>query len=324
MAQWITCVWFLLSSFQALAVQEKFSYSRPLMGTRFAITCVASNRETADQGAELAFAQAEAVNRVASDYLPESELSQLSRQPVGVPIILSELLFDLLEKARAIAKETQGAYDPTMGPLTRMWRESRQAKRLPSAQQIEAARKSVGWQHFTLEANTRSITLHRKGMVFDLGGIAKGYAADRMLATMRERGIVSAMIAAGGDIRLGAPPPGRDGWRVAVQTFDQKKADEVLTLHDAAVSTSGDLYQMIEIDGIRYSHIVDPATGLGLTKRVAAVVIADRAELSDPLATAACILSEKGAQQLRRKEGVRDVKIRIWQDGQSTSPAQPH
>jgi FAD:protein FMN transferase len=135
-----------------------------------------------------------------------------------------------------------------------------------------------------------------------------------MLASLQKHGVKQAMIAAGGDIRVGAPPPGRDGWRVAVQTFDREKHDEILMLCDASVSTSGDLHQMVEINGVCYSHIVDPATGLGLTRRTAAVVIADQGEISDPLATALCVLGENGAEPLRKRKGVREIKVRPWQD----------
>jgi thiamine biosynthesis lipoprotein len=301
------------------AEEEKFRFTRPQMGTRFTVVCYAQDHNRAEKVAAAAFAQAEAVNKVASDYLPESELSRLSHQPAGEPIRLSAMLFDLLENARAIAEETQGAYDPTLGPLTKLWRASWQTGLLPTDEARKKAMAAVGWRHFTLDAASRTITLHRRGMMFDLGGIAKGYAADLMLASLHEQGVAQAMIVAGGDIRVGAPPPGRDGWRVAVKTFDQEKHDEILTLRDGAVSTSGDLYQMIEIDGVRYSHIVDPVTGLGLSRRTAAVVIADQGKISDPLATALCVIGEKGVATLRKRKGVREIKVRTWQDSRLDS-----
>jgi thiamine biosynthesis lipoprotein len=150
-------------------------------------------------------------------------------------------------------------------------------------------------------------------MAFDLGGVAKGCAADLMLETLAEAGIPQALITAGGDIRLGAAPPGREGWNVAIKTFDLSGNDEILTLSNAAVSTSGDLHQSVEIDGVKYSHILDPATGLGLTRRIAASVIADNAKLSDALATAACVQDSAGCEALRKMPGVREVRIRILQ-----------
>ena len=293
---------------------EKFSFERPLMGTRFSVICYAESREVAEKAAEAAFSKAEEMNRCASDYLPESELSRLPAHPVNKPIPLSPVLYELLDHSRRLAEATDGAFDPTLGPLTKLWRESRANHTLPDAEILKAARASVGWRHFTLDPKARTITLHRENMAFDLGGIAKGYAADLMLETLAEAGISQALITAGGDIRLGDAPPGREGWKVAVKTFDLSGNDEILTLSTAAVSTSGDLHQSVEIDGVKYSHVLDPATGLGLTRRIAASVIADNAKLSDALATAACVLGADGCDELRKMAGVRDVKIRVSED----------
>jgi thiamine biosynthesis lipoprotein len=193
---------------------------------------------------------------------------------------------------------------------------------LPDPEKLESARDAVGWKHFTLDEKTHSIKLLQKNMAFDLGGIAKGYAADLMLESLIAAGIHQSMIVAGGDIRLGSPPPGRDGWNVAVQTFDLNKRDEILMLSNAAVSTSGDLHQSVEIDGVKYSHILDPATGLGLTRRIAVTVVADRAALSDALATAACVMGADAEATLKKLPGVRDVKIRTLQESPANARSQ--
>ena len=293
---------------------EKFSFERPLMGTKFSVVCYAESREVAEKAAAAAFLNAEEVNQVASDYLPESELSLLASRPVGKPIPISPLLYELLDFSRRLAEATKGAFDPTLGPLTKLWRETRANRTLPDAEKLKGARASVGWQYFTLDPKSRTITLHRANMAFDLGGVAKGYAADLMLEALAEAGISQALITAGGDIRLGAAPPGREGWNVAIKTFDLSGNDEILTLSNAAVSTSGDLHQSVEIDGVKYSHILDPTTGLGLTRRIAASVIADNAKLSDALATAACVLGPDGSETLRKMPRVREVNIRVLQD----------
>lgn len=306
----MTAAHFLAPAFAFLAAvasaSEKFSFSQPLMGTRFSVVCYAEDRASAEKAVEAAFAKTEEVNAVASDYLPESELSLLSSKPIGVPVPLSPLLFDLFDHSRRIAEATNGAFDPTLGPMTKLWRETRSSGRLPDRERLAAARAASGWRHFTLDPQARTITLLRENMAFDLGGIAKGYAADLMLKTLAEAGISQALITAGGDIRLGDAPPGREGWNVALKNFDIEKNDEILTLFNAAVSTSGDLYQSVEIEGVSYSHILDPATGLGLTRRIAASVVADDAKLSDALATAVCVL---GTDALKNFPGVREVKI---------------
>lgn len=301
-----------LAAFPAQA--ESWRFQRELMGTRFTIVCHAEDAVPAGQAAEAAFELAEEVNRVASDYQADSELASLGAVPAGSSVVLSPLLFGLLEHSRVLAKATNGAFDPTLGPLTRLWRQTRQQRRLPEVAVLDAARAATGWRHFSLDPSSRRAILHRAGMRFDLGGVAKGYAADLMLESLAAAGFRQAMVAAGGDIRIGGPPPGRDGWRVAVQTVDLGRHDEVFVLANAAISTSGDLHQSVEIEGVRFSHILDPTTGLGLTRRIAATVIADEAKLSDALATAACVMGVDGDAALRKLPGVREVKIRVVED----------
>ncbi len=301
-----------------LVLAEKFTFERDLMGTRFTIVCYADDADAVAKAAKSAYEIAEKINQVASDYLPESELSLLSSQPTGKPVELSPQLFELLDHSLRIAKLTDGAFDPSLAPLSRLWRESRKSGKLPDSEKLKAARESVGWQHVVLDPDQRSITMTRGNMAFDLGGVAKGYAADLMIESFFSSGFRQVMIVAGGDVRLGDPPPDRKGWNVAVKTFDLQQRDEILTLANAAVSTSGDLYQSVEIDGVSYSHILDPKTGLGLTQRIAATVIADQGKLSDPLATAACVMGETSAETLKKISGVREVKIRTLQESQST------
>ncbi len=312
----------ILLSLTLSAVAEKYSFERELMATRFTIVCYTDDQGAAQNAAENAFAIAEKVNNTASDYLPDSELNRLASKSIDTQIPLSPLLYDLLEYSREMAVATQGAFDPTLGPLTKLWRETRKSRHLPDPEKLKEARDAVGWKYFTLDEKTHSITLLQKNMAFDLGGIAKGYAADLMLESLIAAGIHQSMIVAGGDIRLGDPPPGRDGWNVAVQTFDLNKRDEILMLSNAAVSTSGDLHQSVEIDGVKYSHILDPATGLGLTRRIAATVVADRAALSDALATAACVMGADADTALKKLPGVRDVKIRTLQESPANARSQ--
>lgn len=298
----------------AWAAGEKFSFERELMGTKFSIVCYADDRVAVEKAARTAFEIGENINRVASDYLPGSELSLLSAKAVGKPVKISEELYKLLECSLRVTKLTDGAFDPTLAPLSRLWRDSRNCGKLPDPEKLEAARAWVGWEKVSLDPRNRSITLQCVGMALDLGGMAKGYAADAMIDSFFAAGLKQVMIVAGGDVRLGDPPPGREAWNVAVKTFDLHQPDEILKLSNAAVSTSGDLYQSVEIGGVSYSHILDRKTGLGLTHRIAATVIADNGTLSDPLATAACVMGEHSSEALKRIPGVREVKIRTLQD----------
>lgn len=292
------------------AKESRQQFSRELMGTTFSITCYTDDPTLAKRAAAKAFDAASEINAVASDYLADSELSKLSSAPVGEPIELSGTLFELLNIARRTAEMTDGLYDPTLGPLTHLWRESRRTRRLPDPETLAAAREATGWEHYTLDPEARTLTLDKLGMRFDLGGLAKGYAADRMLAILLEHGINRSSVVAGGDIAAAGPPPARESWRVGLKTFDKQKPDEAIPLVHAAVSTSGDLYQFVEIDGVRYSHILDPATGLGLTDPIAVSVMAPNATLTDPLATAACVAGAAKAKELLKSWGATDFRVR--------------
>jgi len=282
---------------------------RPLMGTLFSITCQHADAGFAAAAAAEAFQAAEAINAVASDYIADSELLALSKHPPGTAVPLSPLLFRLLAEARVLAETTGGLFDPTLGPLTKLWREARRRGRLPVPETLAAARKASGWQQLVLDPAKRTATFLEPGMRLDLGGIAKGQAADAMLAILRERGVARALITAGGDVLAGDPPEGGGGWKVAVRALDHGGESRVIELANAAVSTSGDLHQSIEIDGTRYSHVIDPATGLGLTRRAAATVEAATATLADALATAACVADPLHARDQVLQWGAREAVI---------------
>jgi thiamine biosynthesis lipoprotein len=177
---------------------------------------------------------------------------------------------------------------------------------MPDPARLAEARALVGYHKLHLDAAERTVRLDHPGMQLDLGGIAKGYAADRAIELIRLEGIASALVAAGGDVVVSAAPPGSRGWRVAVAPLTKSSAQRPrrLLLNNAAVSTSGDAEQFVEIDGKRYSHIVDPRTGIGLLGRRSVTVIADDGVTADSLATAVCVLGPvKGLKLVDRTPG---------------------
>ncbi len=286
------------------AAQEKgHLFERGLMGTRFAISCYHGDAELVAKAVAAAFVEAERINDTASDYIPDSELLSIGKVPPGTPVRIPPLLFGLLEEAWAQAEKTGGLFDPTVGPLTRLWRESRRRKALPDAATLARAKAAVGWRKLVLDPAESTATFTVPDMRLDLGGIAKGQAADRMLAILEKSGVPRSSVTAGGDIRMGEPPPGKEGWNIGVRNRDVDRNATELLLRDKAVSTSGDLRQFIEIGGVRYSHIIDPATGLGLTQPMAATVIAPTATISDALATACCIADRETAKRLVAEQG---------------------
>ncbi len=257
-----------------------------------------TSAEAAKTACRAAYATVARLEDVFSDWRPASELSRLCEQAGGPAQPVGPELFGVLQRAVQLAQATDGRFDPTVGPLVRLWRQARESGRLPDPDELAVARRLVDYRLLQLDPAAGTVRLARAGMRLDLGAIAKGYIVDQALATLREQGIASALIEAGGDMLVGDPPPGREGWSVSIPDVAPGEPPRTVVLANQAISTSGDTQRFVEIDGVRYSHIVDPRTGYGLTTRVAATVIAADALTSDGLATAACLLDEAAAQRL--------------------------
>ncbi len=285
---------------------QLFEATRPEMGTLFTLSLYAPDQATANRAALAAFARVEELNGIMSDYHEDSEIRRLVRKPVGEPVKVSPDLLNILQISRRLSEDTDAAFDVTIGPLIRYWRRARRQRSLPDPERLAQVRPAVGYEKLQLEPDAGTVTLLASNMFIDLGGIAKGYAADQALKTLREHGINRALVAASGDIRVGDSPPGKSGWKVGVASIDATGDDltEALLLKNAAVSTSGDTEQYVLIDGVRYSHIVDPKSGLGLRKRIGVTIVSTNATSTDSLATAISVLgAKKGLELIARRPG---------------------
>jgi thiamine biosynthesis lipoprotein len=279
------------------------------MGTLFQIKLYAPDEYTANKAAKEAFARIASLNAIMSDYDQASELMRLCAQAGGPPVPVSGELFFVLSKAQEVSRQSGGAFDVTVGPVVKLWRTARKRRKLPDEEKLAAARALVDWRNIQLDRYKRAVQLLKPGMQLDLGGIAKGYAADEALAVLKKRGIERALVAAGGDIAVSGPPPDADGWKIAIAQMPGENDPGRLILHDAAVSTSGDAEQFVEIDGKRYSHIVDPRTGIGLLGRMSATVVARRGIDADSLTKVVAVLGpEKGMKII---ESDQDAQARM-------------
>ncbi len=277
---------------------ERFEYSRIVMGVEARIALFAEDEASALTAARAAFDRMAELDAVMSDYRSDSEAMKASEVAGTGPISVSDDLCRVLARARVISELSGGAFDVNIGPVVELWREARLEGRLPSAEELASGRGRAGWKGMTLRAEAQTLELERTGMRLDFGGIGKGFAADEAVAKMRELGVGRCLVDLGGDIALGDPPPrdgdggvdGNGGWKVGVRSGLSREDQMILTMSNAGIATSGDAEQYVEIAGARYSHIVDPRTGLGLTNRVAATVIAADAATADALASAICVL----------------------------------
>jgi thiamine biosynthesis lipoprotein len=285
-------VWIALLGACTLADEAPLSehvFAEPHMGTRITIKMWADSPERAARAARAGFDVFRRLDALMSDYKPESELSRLSDAAGQGPRKVSPELFDVLRESKTIAERTGGAFDVTVAPVVLLWRKARKERALPPPDVLKDALSKVGHADLVLKDGTAE--LRRPGMRLDLGGIAKGYACDRALEAVVKEGVPRAYVDAGGGMSIGAPPPGRDAWRIGM-IGDVRR---VLLLKNCGVATAGDLEQFVEIEGRRYSHIVDPKTGLGLTNRAMATVVAPNGFAADAVDTALCVLGpERG------------------------------
>jgi len=317
----------------------RVSGSRRLMGVPWIVTVHAATTAAGERGVAAALDEVERLEAILSDYRPDSELSRLSAAaPTPQTVPVSEDLWGVLVRAVAIRDESHGAFDPTVGPLTTLWRQSRRSGVLPLPAKLDVARSAVGPGTLLLVDEPRGVRLTRPGMRLDLGGIGMGYAIDRALAILAGQGISSALVDASGDVGASAPPPGEEGWRIAIDPIPgtPAAATEEVLLANAAITTSGDARQSVAIGGRRYSHIVDPRTGLGIDGPAAVTVIAPDATAADALATAANVLGPvRGRTFLENQAGcagrfvsvdrdgaIREVRTSRWPGG-GTRPDQP-
>ncbi|HKP10720.1 MAG TPA: FAD:protein FMN transferase [Blastocatellia bacterium] len=278
----------------------RYEFAEAHMGTQFRIVLYAQDDETARHASAHAFDRIARLDATMSDYRETSELMTACKRAAREWVTVSGDLFRVLAASQRFARRSAGAFDITVGPVVQLWRRARRRGELPDAEKLAAARRLVGYARLRLDARRRAMRLNRAGMRLDLGGIAKGYAADAALAVLKQHGVTSALVAAGGDIVVGDAPPGSRGWTVAVRSITA--TDEASMIHlrlaNAAVSTSGDAEQFVEINGTRYSHIIDPRTGQPLTGRRSVTVVARDGTTSDALATAASVLTPSRALRL--------------------------
>ncbi len=262
------------------------------MGTLFNISLYDTDASRAQRSALAAFDRVEALEDIFSDYRERSEVMRLCQVAVGRPSSVSPELYEVLENSLLISRLSGGAFDVTVGPVVQIWREARRNKRLPDPKRLSEARKAVGYENVILDKDARTAMLKLPNMRIDFGGIAKGYAADQALAVLKSLGIRSALVDGGGDIAVGAAPPGKAGWRISLVDPDPggKSLHGNLILHDTGIATSGDAYQFLEIEGRRYSHIVNPSNGMGVSDSASVTVIAPDGMTADALATALSVM----------------------------------
>jgi thiamine biosynthesis lipoprotein len=268
------------------------------MGVQCRIVVYGADRASTEKAASAAFEEIARLDAMMSDYRPDSQVSRLSQAPMGEMVPIDAELAHVLTTARRISRASDGAFDVTAGPYVALWRRARKEGRSPRAEELEAAKRLVGWRRYStvILGQQAHFFADAPGVKIDLGGIAKGYAAQHAAEVLGALKHPRSMVAMSGDIVVGDAPPGTHGWTITTP------GGERLVVTNCAVSTSGDERQYLEIGGVRYAHIIDPRTGLGaIAPRPSCTVIAPRGEWADALATAGYLVGREGWERLERE-----------------------
>ncbi|MBA4020045.1 MAG: FAD:protein FMN transferase [Pirellula sp.] len=315
----LSLAWCVLCAGAEHDARQRYEYSEVHMGAEIRLVLYSASASTANRAAETAYARIAELNGILSDYDPKSELSLLSATSgSGRVVPVGKDLWFVLERSQRLAEATEGAFDVTVGPLVKAWRSARRSHTFPSDDRLARARAPVGYKHLRLDPKAHTAELLVPDMLLDLGGIAMGYTADEVLKVLASHGIRSAMIDASGDVACSDAPPGKEGWRIGIAPLTETKGppSRYVMLKNGALTTSGDAFQFVELDGRRYSHIVDPKTGLGLTTRSSVTVVARDCVTADSLATAVSVLGpEKGMRLVEQTPGASVLIVRGEIDG---------
>jgi thiamine biosynthesis lipoprotein len=284
------------------AQYQKFSFYADKMGSPLKLTIASTSKEIdsvySTQLAVATFSYIDSLNHILSDYDKTSELSWINEHAGKGVQPISPILEEILVIAQKAYYQTKGAYNIAIGPLSVLWRNARQQKIFPNKMEIKKAQELIQFDQIKIDTIHHQIDIPRIGMRLDLGSLGKGFIAQKAINFLKSKGVIYAMIDAGGKIVTLSPK--NQSWTIGINQIREKNKaiNKTLTLSNHAVATSGDAYQFFIYKGHRYSHIINPITGYGIETPKNVTVIATDGTIADWLSTACSILSVKEALEL--------------------------
>ncbi len=286
------------------------------MGGAFSIAAYGEDRARLETAIAEALDEARRLNEELSNYLPSSEWSRMNRLAGQEPVAISKELFDLLAACVDYSRESDGAFDISVGPLMKVWGFYKGTGHLPHRAEVSAAMEQVGWRNIELDAARRTVRFRKPGVNLDPGGIGKGYAVDRMADILKRDGIRSALIsAASSSIYAIGTPPGENGWKIAIKNpKDSTRPAATVWLKDESMSTSGNYEKFFYAEGKMYSHIMDPRTGYPATGMLSTSVITPKCIDSEAWAKPYYILGRDWTAKHKKK----DFKVFFCEDRMDT------
>lgn len=269
-----------LPGLQGAETLERYETSATIMGSEFRVALYGTERNKMAAVADLALEEARKADRLLSDYIDDSELSRVNREAGSGPVAVSAEFYDLLARCMEYSRLSEGAFDPTVGRLMRTWGFYKGKGALPNKLSIWWALRSVGYRHLLLDKGKRTVSFEVSGLQLDPGGFGKGYAVERMVELLQAQGVEAAMVSGGSSTLygIGAPPDEPQGWRTDIRDpKDRERVVETVYLRDSSLSTSGSYEKFFTVDGVVYSHIMDPRTGMPAKGMLAVSVLAPSA-----------------------------------------------
>jgi len=279
LAGWVSCQAVETSAKSVPGEPLRLEESLDAMGTTYSLVIYGTDRYKMMAAAEAAFDEVRRLDRMLSNYRADSDLSEINRRGADGPVKVTKELFDLLAYCEDVSRQSEGAFDITVGPLMKVWGFYKGSGHLPHRAEVRGALGHIGWQNVVLDAKNQTVSLRLQGMELDPGGIGKGYAADRIVDVLKENGVTAAMISAGGSsiYGLGNPPSEPRGWQVSLRhPRDSRQTVQVVYLKNQSMSTSGNYEKFFRAEGKVYCHIMDPRTGYPAQGMLSASVITPR------------------------------------------------
>jgi thiamine biosynthesis lipoprotein len=291
--------------------QEIFKRTMKLMGSRFDMTVVANSQSEADVYIDEAVNEITRIENLISSWKPASQTSLINKNAGIQPVVVDKELFDLIKRSIGISKLTQGAFDISYASMDKIWKFDGSMTSMPIPEDIKNSVSLVGYENIVLNEENSSVFLKTKGMKIGFGAIGKGYAADKAKALLIDKGVVSGIINASGDMNTWGKQPDGETWKIAITNpLNKDKVFALLPIDNRAIVTSGNYEKFVIFNDIRYSHIIDPRTGYPSTGIISASVIAPKAELADALATSIFVMGkEVGLNFINQLEGIECIII---------------
>lgn len=291
-------VFVICSSFYFSQVQK--SRAVTLMGSRFDITVVDSDEEKAEKSINLATEEISRIEDLISEWKPETEISEVNRNAGIKPVKVSEEVLKLTEKALYFSKITDGAFDISIAAMDKIWKFDDSMNELPDENLIRKSVENVGWKNIIIDRKNSTIFLKKSGMKIGFGSIGKGYAADATRELLKSKGVKGGIINASGDLSTWGTQADGNLWTVGINNPFKDNMAEILEFQEYSVTTSGSYEKFVEINGVRYSHIINPKTGMPSTGLTSVTVIGKDATSANGFSTSIMVLGKKKGIELMK------------------------